>query len=293
MGKKTPNQKSNASDDNINKSSKEPATEKKPKKPKKTVKQNDPEPTKEKPPTKVQKQQLEIKKCRKIPSFFDSKAASKDANDIHESISESNNSVTTKLTQFDNDSIVTDIETISDSNNSVITKLPLDDNDSIITTATTSGHIISDYNDDDDAGDALLIDTIPKNARLTIDNIQAMEIEIHSTPANEITKESEGPKRPVEHPDEPNKRSKLSHELQRTCGNKFIKKESKDKKSKAKRTADDLDPNSSTSKKCKSKSDENTEGGGVLNLNLHLAKAQVKMLLHITCVEILPLRIQM
>ena len=263
MRKKAPNQKSNASDDNINKSSKAPATEKKPKKPKKTVKQNDPESTEKKPPTKVQKQEIEIKKCRKISSFFGSKAGSKDANDIHETISDSNNSVTTKPTQFDNDSIVTDIttndetETISDSNNSVITKLTLDDNDSIITTTTTtttSGHIISDYNDDDDAGDALFIDKSPKNARLTIDDFQGMEIEIHSTPDNEITKESEDPKRPMEQPNEPNKRIKLSHELQRTCDDKIIKRESKDKKSKPKRTADDIDQNSSTSKISKSKS---------------------------------------
>ena len=50
MRRKTPNQKSNASDDNINKSSKAPATEKKPKNPKKTVKQNDPESTEKKAP---------------------------------------------------------------------------------------------------------------------------------------------------------------------------------------------------------------------------------------------------
>ena len=118
--------------------------------------------------------------------WFGPKAGSSNANDVHETIPVSNNPVITKPTHFDNDSIVTDIttndetETISDSNNSVITKLTLDDNDSIITdttnTTTTSGLIISDYDDDDDAGGALFINKSPKKARITIDDFQGMEM---------------------------------------------------------------------------------------------------------------------
>ena len=237
MGKhKAPNQKSNPSDDNSNKSSKAektvaPATEKKPKNAKKPVKQNNTESTEKKAPTKVQKQEDEIKKCRRIPMFFGPKAGSSDANDVHETISDSNNPVITKPTLVDNDSIVTD------------------------TTTTTSG-LISDYDDDDAKG--ALFSNKPKKARITLDDYHDMEMEIHSINDNEITKESEDAKRPIKQPKKPNKRLKISHEseveLQRTCDDKIIRKESKDAKTKPKRTADDIDQNSSTPKTSKSKS---------------------------------------